>query len=128
MGRQRLCHAERVELLGDRALQLGVPLVDRRIDQGDGDALAGGDRVRLLQTQPAQHVLRGVALAGGGGGGGGRLHQTELIDRRRHGDEPVGFEPLDGVAHRHAGRKLKADRPAAQRRQRFVGDDPQAEL
>ena len=57
---------QRVELLGDRALQFGVLLVGLRIDHRDGDALpeaADG----LVELELAQHVLRRIALAVDGG-------------------------------------------------------------
>ena len=60
---RRLLHVERVELLGDRALQFGVPLVDLQIDHRDGHALAG--RETRSRISNAECVIRRKPLVNG---------------------------------------------------------------
>ena len=94
--------AQRVEVLHDRAVEIGIFGVDLRIDQRDQDVFPGRDVMRLLDLQFAQHVLRRVARADCGANLWRVLLQREniiglhagddafVLDARRRGRRPDG--------------------------------------
>ncbi len=120
---RRLLGGERVELLGNLALQLGVPLVDLGIDHRDGDALAGGELVGLFELELADHVLRRVALAGGRG----RLGQHEDVVRRHQRNELSGLQDRHRLAERQAGRQFEPGHAATERAERIKRDHADVE-
>ena len=74
--------AERVVGAGDHALQFGMAEVDAGIDHRDQHLVAGGERVRLVQPQLGERVLRRIA--------GGRQRARRRHDRRGLGRGVAG--------------------------------------
>jgi hypothetical protein len=108
--------AERVEVLQDHAVQVRIFDIDLGIDQRDGDILAGGDPMRLLDLQFAQHILLGIALAGEGHLRG-ILLQREKIVRLHARDDALVLDRADEIADRTAAVDAPAVDGGAEKRQ-----------
>ncbi len=117
---------DRIELIGDRAGEIGMLVVDRGIDDGDEHVVAGGDLVDVAEVKLVDHVLAGLGALGAGGQGCVVLLQREHVVRLGSA-QVLGFERAHGGGDVAAVGDAEAEQRAAGQRGRLGLDGAQAE-